>query len=94
MKEILDKPVVPWEERQKCNLKTYPPYCLCRMESRIHCKNLNLTSVPQDIDENVWQQYSIILTSDSFTRYPKLTLLHLQNNRITSLPRVFTRSPN
>ncbi|KAG7164871.1 Relaxin receptor 2-like 1 [Homarus americanus] len=87
-KEILDKPAISWEQRHKCNLKHYPEFCLCRMETRIHCKNINLTSVPQDIDVQVTSlllgNNSISLTAESFTRYPSLTLLFLADNRLST----------
>nr|ARK36625.1 relaxin-receptor 1 [Sagmariasus verreauxi] len=89
-KAILDKPIYLWEQRHKCSLKRYPSFCLCRMETRIHCKKVNLTLIPKDIDEGVTAlllgNNSIRLTSDSFARYPRLTLLHLQNNGISVLP--------
>ncbi|XP_071514726.1 relaxin receptor 2-like [Panulirus ornatus] len=89
-KTILKKPVYRWEERHRCSLAYYPSHCLCRIETRIHCKNLNLTRVPQEIDTNVTAllmgNNSIRLIPESFHRYPRLKLLHLSKNRLTSIP--------
>lgn len=90
IKEILNKPQRRPEELRSCSLKQVPLFCLCRIETRIHCKNARLTSVPQDIDTNVTGlllgNNTIVLTPDSFTKYPNLTILHLQNNGLTSIP--------
>ncbi|XP_069188600.1 relaxin receptor 1 isoform X3 [Procambarus clarkii] len=90
-KAILNKKKLLHEEIHSCSLTRVPAFCMCRIETLLHCKAANLTSVPQDLDTNVTGlllgNNSIVLTPDSFTRYPSLTLLHLENNGLRSIPR-------
>ncbi|XP_047499746.1 relaxin receptor 2-like isoform X2 [Penaeus chinensis] len=89
-KKILNRPVYPWEHRHNCSLTRYPAECTCRKLTRIHCVNKELTSVPQSIAEAVtaliFTNNSIDLLHGSFSIYPDVRLLHLDNNGIGHIP--------
>ncbi|ROT82706.1 putative relaxin receptor 2-like, partial [Penaeus vannamei] len=90
MKKILSKAVFPWQDRHRCSLTKYPSACVCRKLTMLHCPGIDILEVPQDIDPAVTalllQNNSISLSRNSFSRYPQLTLLHLESNNLTQLP--------
>ncbi|XP_068245510.1 relaxin receptor 2-like [Palaemon carinicauda] len=87
---ILKKKVFLWQERHKCSVEEYPPFCLCRMYTKMHCKAANLTQVPQDIGSSVTAlmlaNNSLNLKSGDFLKYANLDLLDLEGNNLSYLP--------
>ncbi|XP_047499260.1 relaxin receptor 1-like [Penaeus chinensis] len=79
VKKILSKAVFPWHDRHRCSLTKYPGACVCRKLTMLHCPGIGILEVPQDIDPTVtallFQNNSISLARDCFSRYPRLTLL-------------------
>ncbi|XP_050725676.1 relaxin receptor 2-like [Eriocheir sinensis] len=99
LKKVLSRPLHLWENRYKCSLAQYPPECHCQLKTRVDCTNLQLRAVPQDIDSRVTTlalgNNTITLTADSLNRYPRLTIMHLQNNSLKSIPTgTFAAVPN
>ncbi|XP_064110235.1 relaxin receptor 1-like [Macrobrachium nipponense] len=87
---ILKKKVFLWKERHKCSVQEFPTVCLCRMYTKMHCKNANLTQVPQDIGTSVTAlmlaNNSLVLKAGDFEKYSNLDLLDLEGNSLSYLP--------
>ncbi|XP_068245480.1 relaxin receptor 2-like [Palaemon carinicauda] len=89
---ILRKKVFLWQERHKCSVKDYPHFCLCRMYTKMHCKDANLTQVPQDIGSSVT---ALDLEGNNLSYLPagvfrglnNLTRLFLKDNSLYELPK-------
>ncbi|XP_042881016.1 relaxin receptor 2-like [Penaeus japonicus] len=90
VKKILSKAVYPWHDRHRCSLTQYPPDCVCRKLTMLHCPGTGILEVPRNIDPAVTglllQNNSISLKRNCFSKYTQLTLLHLESNNLTQLP--------
>ncbi|XP_021942766.1 relaxin receptor 1 isoform X2 [Zootermopsis nevadensis] len=78
------------QHNKKCHLDRIPRGCTCTDMTRVFCRYLGLSEVPQDISTHVTRlilaNNSIKLSRDSFKRYNNLELIHLGWNQIDDLP--------
>ncbi|KAK4871706.1 hypothetical protein RN001_015830 [Aquatica leii] len=82
-----------------CDLKEYPNGCVCILQFRVVCKNMNFTKIPPFISSNVTH---LILANNtieeidttSMSNY-NLKVLHLEGNAVKNIPpEVFSKQTN